>query len=323
MAEQNRHPKVSVVMSVYNGERHLRETVESVLNQTFTDFEFIMIDDGSTDGTRAILESYDDSRIVLLHNEENIGLTRSLNRGLAKAQGEYIARQDADDVSFARRLAAQVQFLDSNPRVGLVGTSCCRIDSQGEVLGIRKGSYGGRSLRQVLHRRSVFTHGSVMFRQTCLEVVGPYRPCFRYAQDFDLWLRISEHFDLGYVEETLYMRRVHPTNITYARRPTQSRFSVLARELARQRAQGTDEDLEAVAALGQEIEEGELSQNNRRIRSNGHAFYARLVLEHGHRRKALWHLFQAMAIDCLNPNAWAFAAQILCSIVFARRHFSP
>ena len=97
-------PKVSVLMSVYNGERYLREAVESILNQTFTDFEFIIIDDGSTDSSRAILASFDDPRIVLLQNETNIGLTRSLNEGLSLARGKYIARQDADDASLLERL---------------------------------------------------------------------------------------------------------------------------------------------------------------------------------------------------------------------------
>ena len=103
-------PKVSVVMSAYNGERYLREAVESILNQTFNDFEFIIIDDGSTNSTGQILSSYaaQDPRIVLIRNRENIGLTKSLNKGLALARGEYIARMDADDVSLPNRFSEQV-----------------------------------------------------------------------------------------------------------------------------------------------------------------------------------------------------------------------
>jgi glycosyltransferase involved in cell wall biosynthesis len=108
------NPKVSVLMSVYNGESHLGEAVEGILKQTFTDFEFIIVDDGSTDSTWSILSEYAtrDKRIVLLQNKNNIGLAQSLNKGLAMARGEYIARQDADDISLSVRFANQVEYLD-------------------------------------------------------------------------------------------------------------------------------------------------------------------------------------------------------------------
>ena len=108
-------PKVSVLMSVYNGEKYLREAVESILNQTFRDFEFIIIDDGSTDSTNEIIRSYSDCRIRLLENEENIGLTKSLNKGIDQCRGEYIARMDGDDVSLQQRFSKQLEYLINNP----------------------------------------------------------------------------------------------------------------------------------------------------------------------------------------------------------------
>ena len=117
-------PRVSVVMSVYNGERYLAEAIDSILGQSMSDLEFIVIDDGSTDGTPRILEKYTarDERVWVVRNERNLGLTRSLNRCLSLARGEYFARQDADDISLPERLALQVQLLDANPHVGAIGT---------------------------------------------------------------------------------------------------------------------------------------------------------------------------------------------------------
>src|SRR5690349_12648910 len=125
-------------MAVYNGARYLREAVESVLNQSFQDFEFLVINDGSTDHTREIILSYDDSRIRLVDNRQNRGQTASLNLGLQLAQGDLIARQDADDISEPERLARQVLFLEDHSEVALLGTGYAKIDSHGNVTGIRK-----------------------------------------------------------------------------------------------------------------------------------------------------------------------------------------
>lgn len=129
----NISPKVSVVMSVYNGEKYLPETIDSILNQTFKDFEFIIINDGSTDKTAKILTSYDDPRIRIF-NQENMGLTKSLNRAISLAKGEYIARMDADDISYPERLKKQVDYLNKNPDIGLVGSKYIRIDKRGRKI---------------------------------------------------------------------------------------------------------------------------------------------------------------------------------------------
>jgi glycosyltransferase involved in cell wall biosynthesis len=128
-------PKVSVVMSVYNNESYIREAVESVLNQSFKDFEFIIINDGSTDRTREILTSYTDERIRLF-DQENRGLTISLNRGLSLAKGSYIARMDGDDISDPERFAEEVRFLEQNEKIGLIGTYAHRIDEQGRIVSL-------------------------------------------------------------------------------------------------------------------------------------------------------------------------------------------
>jgi glycosyltransferase involved in cell wall biosynthesis len=126
-----KNPKLSVIMSVHNGEKYLREAIESILNQTFTDFKFIIINDGSTDNSLAIIRSYDDKRIRILNNGTNIGLTKSLNKALKQAKGKYIARQDADDVSLPDRFEAQLKYFVQYPEVALLGTSTYIINQEG------------------------------------------------------------------------------------------------------------------------------------------------------------------------------------------------
>ena len=133
-------PQVSVIMPVYNGGRYLREAVDSILNQTFREFEFIIIDDGSTDDTWSVLTDYaaHDSQVRLIQNEANIGLTRSLNKGLAVSRAALIARQDADDISMPERLARQIAFLEMHPEVGLLGTQGDFIDADGRPIEDRR-----------------------------------------------------------------------------------------------------------------------------------------------------------------------------------------
>ena len=124
--QQRTAPMVSVLMAVYNAEKYLTEAVESILVQTFADFEFLIIDDGSVDGSAAILEDYaeSDERVKVIHNSENLGLTKSLNIGLKLTQGKFIARIDADDVAVPERFEKQITFMDDHPDIGVCG-SCC------------------------------------------------------------------------------------------------------------------------------------------------------------------------------------------------------
>jgi glycosyltransferase involved in cell wall biosynthesis len=204
-------PKASVVMSVYNGERYLREAVESILNQTFTDFEFIIIDDGSTDNTTEILEEYatQDKRIRLIRNTRNLGLTRSLNKGLRIACGEYLARQDADDISLQERLALQVRFLDEHPDVGVVGTWVMHINEGGRQTGVLRTPTSPALVRWFLLFGPCLMHPSVTMRRSLLERDAAYRPEIPYAQDYDLWVRLSTKTQLANLPEVLQLMRVH------------------------------------------------------------------------------------------------------------------
>ncbi|MCC6456214.1 MAG: glycosyltransferase [Caldilineaceae bacterium] len=238
------NPRVSVVMAVHNGEAFLREAMDSILTQTFGDFELIVIDDASTDSTPAILASYTDARIVLLTNQTNKGQTLSLNAGLAIARGELIARHDADDISSRTRFEAQVAAMSQQPALGLLGTGYQVIDRCGQRLETVLLPATNAELQARLESGNCFCHGSVMIRRSCLEEVGGYRGYFRMTQDYDLWLRLSERHELASLQMPLYQLRFDALSMSRKRRPLQLAYRRLARALAAQRrSQGREEAL--------------------------------------------------------------------------------
>jgi glycosyltransferase involved in cell wall biosynthesis len=213
----NKIPKVSVIMSVYNGATYLQEAIDSILNQTFKDFEFIIINDCSTDRTEEILLDYasQDDRIVLINNEQNLGLTRSLNKGLSIAKGELIARQDADDISLPDRLEQQVAYLDSNPETVFISTGVQGIDATGKETWVYTPTQDEISLRWHLLFRNPIRHSTVMWRnEPIAQQVGGYDPAFIYSQDYDLWVRIAEKFTIQTLPLILVKLRWHKNSIT-------------------------------------------------------------------------------------------------------------
>ncbi len=228
--------KVTVLMSVYNSQKYLRQSIESILNQTFKDFEFLIIDDGSTDKSADIIRSYSDACIRLIQNEKNTGLTCSLNKGLKLARGEYIARQDADDISLPERLEKQVRFLDEHVNVCLLSSSIIMVDVTGKEIGIWRLSANNNTIKQNLFRGlNQFSHPSSIFRKRCLEKVGGYREAFDVAQDYDLWLRIAEEFEVANIEEPLCKYKVWPDTISTRNKTKQKNNHCLAHTLAVQR----------------------------------------------------------------------------------------
>jgi glycosyltransferase involved in cell wall biosynthesis len=221
-------PKVTVLMSVYNGEKYLREAIDSILNQTFEDFEFLIINDCSTDRTMEILQSYHDHRIKIINNEKNIGLTKSLNKGLKIARGEYIARQDADDVSAPDRLKKEIDFLGAHRDYAVVGTFVKVLNDDSKVIRLPKGLIEDFQIRDFFKRSNCLTHGSTMLRKKCLLEVGFYDESIARAQDYDLWLRLSEKYRLANIPEYLYMWRMHTESIEARFRDEQKISVVLA-----------------------------------------------------------------------------------------------
>ncbi|MEK7594261.1 MAG: glycosyltransferase [Patescibacteria group bacterium] len=206
-------PKVSVLMSVYNSEEFLREAIDSILGQTYKDFEFIIINDGSTDDSLNIIKSYGDSRIRLI-SRDNKGLTASLNEGLELAKGEYIARQDSDDVSVPTRLQKEVDYLDANPKTGLVGSNYTVMDVDGKKLTTTNVFTAPADLKLTQITCNQYGHGSVMIRKSVLAETGDYDKGVGYVEDYDLWTRISRVADIANIEQPLYLYRRNDDGIT-------------------------------------------------------------------------------------------------------------
>ena len=208
----NNNPKVTVLMPVYNGEKYLREAIDSILNQTFTDFEFLIINDGSTDSSVEIINSYDDSRIRLIHNEKNLKLVASLNKGMDLARGKYIARMDCDDISLPDRIEKQVIFMDENPDIVVTGTWVENIDINGDFINIVKPPVGG-DMESLYWRPSPLIHPSVMMQKNIIEKYK-YDLAFMHAEDYELWLRISKKYKIDNIPEVLLKYRIHNCNIS-------------------------------------------------------------------------------------------------------------
>lgn len=211
----NRNPKITVLMSVYNGEKYLNEAVDSILFQTFTDFEFLIIDDASTDKTPEILHSYGDTRIKIITNEKNLGLTKSLNKGLELARGEYIARMDADDISYPKRLEKQIKYLEEHRDVGLVGSSFETINEYGEV--VSRNIYKDFTSEKIYYHltfNNCIAHSSVVYRRDLVIRTEGYNERLIRAQDFDLWSRISKKSKIEIVEEILLKWRASQSGIS-------------------------------------------------------------------------------------------------------------
>lgn len=209
--------KVSVVMPVYNGEKYLKEAIDSILNQTYTDFEFIIINDCSEDNTEKIILEYKDERIVYLKNEFNMGISRTLNRGIEISKGEYIARMDADDISLPNRFEKQVAYMDEFKMVGVLGTG---IIIFGE--GIEEIPYSFASDMQQakadLFFNSSLAHPTVMIRKKVLLVNNlAYEEEYEGLEDFVLWWRISKFAEVNSLEEKLLYYRKHLSQVTKTR----------------------------------------------------------------------------------------------------------
>lgn len=247
-------PTVSVAMSVYNGEAFLREALESVLSQTFPDFEFIIIDDGSIDGTGALLSSYAnrDARIRLL-SHENQGRVTSLNKAIGLARGKYIARMDADDISLPQRLAQQVAFMDRHAEIGLLCGSFELMSADGKTLRFVQPPLGDADIRAVLLRCNPFCHPAVMMRKEVVLAAGGYRKALLDVDDYDLWLRISERSKMAGFTEQVLRYRVHRGQVSVRNMRQQTEFLFAAQASAAHRRQGKPDPLSSANQITPEI----------------------------------------------------------------------
>lgn len=202
-------PMVTVLMSVYNGEKFLKEAIESILTQTFTDFEFLIINDGSTDDSVKIIESFRDSRIRLINNEKNLKLIASLNKGISLARGRYIARMDSDDISMPERLEKEVDFLEKSLDYGLVGTCFTVIDGEGKEQYNVTYPSNNDLIKLFLSLNCPLAHGSVMGRTELFKQNLYGSKEYFAVEDYELWTRMAKVTKIYNIPEYLFKYRIY------------------------------------------------------------------------------------------------------------------
>lgn len=208
-------PKVSIVLPVYNAAKFLSRTLDSILKQDFWDFEIIAINDGSKDESALLLSRIRDPRITVIDNETNIGLIATLNKGLALARGEYVARCDADDLYHPQRLSLQMDYLKSHTDVGVLGTDAWFIDESDRVIGTTYNfPYASIEMDVRLLRGSPFFHSSVIYKKSLVEDAGGYPEGFVHAEDYALWLKLYPRTRYANLKKRLLMYRFHPSSIS-------------------------------------------------------------------------------------------------------------
>lgn len=216
-SELMKMPVISVVMPVYNGEKYLREAIESILNQTYSNFEFIILNDGSTDKTEEIILSYDDPRIVYVKNDENMQIVKTLNKGIALAKGKYIARMDADDISLPKRFERELSYLQNHSECSAVFTKIQKIDESSELMGFWTADQQNIShtqIAKILPFKNCVAHPTVMIRSKILKQYC-YDHRVKGSEDYHLWLSlIADGYILEKIDEVLLFYRIHKSSIT-------------------------------------------------------------------------------------------------------------
>lgn len=204
------HPQVSVILPVYNGEKYLGEAIDSLLKQTYTDFELLIICEPSPDNSLSIAQSYTDKRCCIIQNRKRLGLVGSLNKGIRLAKGKYIARMDCDDICVPERLEKQVNFLNKYKRVGICGTGIKRFGVGGECYW--KPPLLHEEIKATLLFESALAHPTVMFRKDIFEKgEDVYSPSYKEAEDYELWVRFIDKTEIVNIDEYLVKYRVHST----------------------------------------------------------------------------------------------------------------
>jgi glycosyltransferase involved in cell wall biosynthesis len=211
-----RSPLISVILPVFNAEMTIAVAIESILSQSFRDFELILIDDGSKDQTLKVIEPYvgKDSRIVLLKNPQNMRLARSLNRGIEVARGKYLARMDADDYSYPDRLEKQFRYMEAHPEIGVSGGTMEVVDSLDRVTSIRRYFLEDGEIRKNIFYFSPFCHPAIIIRKSVIDKVGGFIHEYNPAEDYELYFRIGKISHFGNLNDTLLRYKILETSMT-------------------------------------------------------------------------------------------------------------
>jgi glycosyltransferase involved in cell wall biosynthesis len=254
--------KISIILPVYNAEKYVSAAIDSILQQTFTDFELLLINDASTDDSRAILENYaaQDRRIRLIDNPQNMGLTATLNKAIDLCRGEYIARMDADDISLPQRLETQAAFLDANPAIGFCGTWAALINADGQLTGeqwVMQLTPGLIHARMYFH--NCFVHTSMMLRQKYAQM--KYDAVnYPIQEDYEFWTRLVKITKGAVIPQILTHYRAHMESITASKQEKARNFTnrIILRELEELGLQPSPQEFDVHLSIGnQEISPNE------------------------------------------------------------------
>ena len=218
-------PLVSVIMPAFNREKYIAESIRSVLAQTYTNLELIIIDDGSTDHTLEIARQFEsDGRVRIMQNDKNIGIAMTRNRGLGLAKGELIAPLDSDDVWFdTKKLEKQVAFFNANPDYALVGGAIVHIDPEGNHLRVATFPRSDKELRSIILQFNPFPQSTLLYRRDAIKSCGNYSPDYQVCDDYALWLCVGEHYKFANFNDVFTGYRIHGGNITRTKRLTAAR----------------------------------------------------------------------------------------------------
>lgn len=218
-------------MPVYNGEKYIKETIESVINQSFVDFEFIIIDDGSTDNTLNIINDFQDDRIKIIKQNHG-GIVKALNTGLQNSKGEYIIRIDADDICVQNRFDELLNFMNENIDIVICGSWADVIDESGNIIDeLKHPPVDDKDIRRYIKIHNPFIHPSVIFRRDIIDKVGAYRN-FKHNEDYELWTRILPIGEGHNIPQKLIKYRIHSKQITRKANLQMRLFGVIVRLLA-------------------------------------------------------------------------------------------
>lgn len=207
--------QISVIMSVYNQQNYLPSAVKSILSQTYKHFEFIIVNDASTDRSMEIIKSFKDKRIKLLSNRNRLGLTKSLNKAIRIAKGKYIARMDADDISLPSRLKIQYHFLKNHPKITVCGSSALLIHADGRPAGKRTFPSSSTAIKNVIMKYNPILHPTVMMQKKIIDKMGAYDESLNGAEDYDLWLRLASKYMLHNYKTPLIKYRLNPQGVSW------------------------------------------------------------------------------------------------------------
>lgn len=321
-----KEPLVSVVMVVCNVERFLAEAIESILGQTFRDFEFIIVDFGSTDKSRTIASSFaaKDARIKL-HQIPTCSLPEARNAASFLAQGRYIAVMDADDVAFPDRLMFEIEFMEKRPDVGVLGGATEWIDANGRTLHVHSFPTEDGELRSALIIGCPFWHATVLIRKEAFDLSGGYRPVFLQAEDYDLWLRIVEHYHCANLKQVVLKYRIHPYQVSIRRQRQQALCVLAAQSSASARKNGIYDPLNSVSEITSATLDalGVTAATQQRVLAEGCLRWVRHMRMAGETSTALEAAIGMLQYDWEFADSWRIADLniIIARLYWERRQF--